>query len=129
MGVVTVSEEEGFLDREADALEKKLSSRPGLEKEIPSIEEPLFHAHQIAADREKLIDLEQKEVDGIEAGLQERTPATLPRVDLGAITKIDPQFDVEQFRDIARETFYKVKDARRREDSKESAPLLSDKMQ
>jgi hypothetical protein len=92
-------------------------------------EEHLFHFQQIAADQEKLIDLGQQEVDGVVAALKDRTPAQLPGVDMSAIKQLDPEFDDEAFRAIARETFYKVREARTLENPQESAELLSPQMQ
>jgi predicted lipid-binding transport protein (Tim44 family) len=100
--------------------------RPGL---VAGAEEHLFHSHQIAADEERLIDLEQQEVDGTVAGLNDRTPAELPGVDTGAVRQVDPEFDDEAFRIIARETFYKVREARKLQNPQESAELLSAQMQ
>jgi Tim44-like domain len=95
---------------------------------IGRAEESLFHFRQIATGQEKLIDLAQ-DVDGIVAALQDRTPPELPGVDMSAIEQVDPQFDDEAFRAIARETFYKVREARRRQNPPESAELLSPQMQ
>jgi predicted lipid-binding transport protein (Tim44 family) len=91
--------------------------------------EHVFHSRQIAADEEKLIDLEQQQVDGIVAALNDRTPAELPGVDLSALKQVDPGFNDEAFRIIARETFYKVREARSLRDPQESAELLSPQMQ
>ena len=91
--------------------------------------EQLFHFREIASDEEKLIDLEQQEVDGTIAGLKDRTPAELPGVDTSTIKQIDPEFDAEAFRAIARETFYKVREARKLQNPQESAELLSPQMQ
>jgi predicted lipid-binding transport protein (Tim44 family) len=88
-----------------------------------------FHIRQIVADEEKLLDLDQQEVDGTVAGLNDRTPAELPGVDTSAIRQVDPEFDEEAFRAIARETFYKVREARRLQNPPESAELLSPQMQ
>jgi predicted lipid-binding transport protein (Tim44 family) len=68
-------------------------------------------------------------VDGTVAGLNDRTPATLPGVDLGAIRRVDPQFDNEAFRAVARETFYKVREARSKQNPQESAELVSPQIQ
>ena len=92
-------------------------------------EEHLFHFRQIAADQEELLDLDQQEVDGIVGGLNDRTPAELPGVDTSAIKQVAPEFDDEAFRVIARETFYKVREARKLQDPQESADLLSPQMQ
>jgi len=92
-------------------------------------EEHLFHVGQIAADEERLIDLEQQEVDGMVAGLKDRTPAELPGVDTSAVKDVDPDFDDEAFRAIARETFYKVREARKLQNPQESAELLSPEME
>lgn len=96
---------------------------------MASIEEHLFHFGEIATDEERLIDLGQREVDGTVAGLLDRTAATLPGVDISAIKQADPEFDAEAFRAIARETFYKVREARTLQDPHESAELLSAEMQ
>jgi hypothetical protein len=88
-------------------------------------EEHLFHIREMVSDRERLIDLEQQEVDGTVAGLNDRTPAALPGVDTSAIKRIDPQFDDEAFRAVARETFYKVREARSVQNPRESAELVS----
>lgn len=93
------------------------------------IEEHLFHFGEIAADEERLLDLEQQEVDGTVAGLSDRTPAELPGVDTSAIKQADPEFDAEAFRAVARETFYKVREARKLQNPQESAELLSQEMQ
>lgn len=96
---------------------------------VGDAEEHLFHFGEIAADEERLIDLEQQEVDGTIAGLQDRTAATLPGVDTSVIKQADPDFDAEAFRAIARETFSKVREARKLQNLQESAELLSPKMQ
>jgi hypothetical protein len=96
---------------------------------IKDVEEHLFHSGEIAADEERLIDLEQQEVDGTVAGLMDRTPVALPGVDTSVIRQADPEFDAEAFRAIARETFYKVREARKLQNPKESAELLSQAMQ
>jgi len=96
---------------------------------IDRAEEHLFHFRQIAADEERLIDLGQQEVDGIVAALKDRTPAELPGIDMSAIKQVDPDFDDEAFRTIARETFYKVREARGLQNPQESAELLSPQMQ
>ena len=96
---------------------------------IKDVEEHLFHSGEIAADEERLIDLEQQEVDGTVAGLMDRTPVALPGVDTSVIKQADPEFDAEAFRAIARETFYKVREARKLQNPQESAELLSQAMQ
>jgi inner membrane protein import complex subunit Tim44-like protein len=102
---------------------------PGGLGPVERAEEHLFHFRKIASDEEKLIDLEQQEVDGTVAGLKDRTPAELHGVDTSTIKQIDPEFDAEAFRAIARETFYKVRDARKLQNPQESAELLSPQMQ
>jgi predicted lipid-binding transport protein (Tim44 family) len=96
---------------------------------VERAEEHLFHLSEIASDQEELIDLEQQEVDGTVAGLKDRTPAELPGVDTSTIKRIDPEFDAEAFRAIARETFYKVREARKLQNPRESAELFSPQMQ
>jgi Tim44-like domain len=96
---------------------------------IEGAEEHLFHSGEIAADEERIIDLGQQEVDGTVAGLLDRTPAALPLVDTSVFKQADPEFDPEAFRAIARETFYKVREARRLQNPQESAELLSPQMQ
>jgi len=93
------------------------------------VAERLFHVREIVADEEKLLDLGHQEVDETLAGLRDRTPAELPGVDTSAIRRADPEFDEEAFRAIARETFYKVREARRLQNPPESAELLSPQMQ
>ena len=100
----------------------------GLLGPFEGAEEHLFHVREIVADQERLIDLDQQEVDGILAGLKDRTPATLPGVDTSALKQVDPEFDNEAFRAIARETFYKVREARSQENQQESTELLSPQM-
>ena len=102
---------------------------PGGLGPVERAEEHLFHFREIASDEEKLIDLEQQEVDGTVAGLKDRTRAELPGVDTSTIEQIDPEFDAEAFRAIARETFHKVREARKLQNPQESAELLSPKMQ
>jgi predicted lipid-binding transport protein (Tim44 family) len=92
-------------------------------------EEDLFHVRQISADEERLIDLRQQEVDGIVAALSDRAPAELAGVDTTALRQVDPSFDDEAFRAIARETFYKVREARKLQNPQESTELLSPQMQ
>ena len=92
-------------------------------------EEHLFHLRELAADEEKLLDLEQQRVDGIVAGLTDRTPAELPGADLSALKQADPGFDDEAFRAIARETFGKVREARKLQQPQEAAELLSPQLQ
>jgi len=104
----------------------RVDGTPGL---VERAEEHLFHFREIATDEEKLIDLEQQEVDGVVAALKERTPPELPGVDLSAVKQIDPEFDDESFRAVARETFYKVREARTLQNPQESAELLSPQMQ
>jgi predicted lipid-binding transport protein (Tim44 family) len=116
--------DEGFLDHAAERLEREPGAG-GLAKE----EEHLFHFQQIVKDEEKLDDLRQKEVDEIVTALHEKTPAEEAGVDIGVIKQLDPQFDEEQFRSIARETFYKVREARTFEDPNDSEALLSPQMQ
>jgi hypothetical protein len=108
------------------------SGRPGRlhgDQYRGDVEEHLFHFGEVAADEERLIDLEQQEVDGTVAGLLDRTAATLPGVDTSLIKQADPEFDAEAFRAIARETFYKVREARKLQNPQESAELLSQEMQ
>jgi hypothetical protein len=92
-------------------------------------EEHLFHARQVIADEERLLDLGQQEVDGVVAALHDRTPAQLAGVDTGALKQVDPGFDEQAFRAIARETFAKVREARRLQNPQESAELLSSQLQ
>jgi hypothetical protein len=96
---------------------------------VERAEEHLFHFREIATDEEKLIDLEQQETDGMVAALKERTPPELPGVDLSTVKQVDPEFDDEAFRAIARETFYKVRETRTLQNPPESAELLSPQMQ
>jgi hypothetical protein len=103
--------------------------QPGPLGHIEGAEEHLFHVGEIAADEERLIDLEQQEVDGTVAGLVDRTPVALPGVDTSVIKQADPDFDAEAFRAIARETFLKVREARKLQNPQESAELLNDEMQ
>jgi len=93
------------------------------------LEEHLFHVGEIAADEERLLDLDQEEVEGTVAGLMDRTAAALPGVDTSVIKRAEPEFDAEAFRAIARETFYKVREARKLQNPQESAELLSQEMQ
>jgi predicted lipid-binding transport protein (Tim44 family) len=92
-------------------------------------EEHLFHSQQIVADEERLLDLGQQEVDGVVAALHDRTEAERPGGDTAAIRQVDQDFDDEAFRAIARETFYKVREARKLQNPPESADLLSAQMQ
>jgi predicted lipid-binding transport protein (Tim44 family) len=92
-------------------------------------EEHLFRAQQVAADEERLLGLGQQEVDGVVAALNDRTPAELAGVDTSVLKQVDPEFDDEAFRAIARESFYKVREARRLQNPRESAELLSPQMQ
>lgn len=103
-----------------------MANPPG---ELGRAEEHVFHSRQIVADEEKLIDLGQREVDGIVSALGDRTPAQLPGVDTSVIKRVDADFDDEAFRAIARETFYKVREARRLQNPQEPAELLSPQMQ
>ena|SRR5215813_910448 len=108
------------------------SGRPGHlhgDHLLGDAEEHLFHFGEIAADEERLIDLEQQQVDGTVAGLLDRTAAALPGVDLSVIKQADPEFDAEAFRATARETFYKVREARRLQNPQESAELLSQELE
>jgi predicted lipid-binding transport protein (Tim44 family) len=79
--------------------------------------------------RSGVIDLGQQEVDETVAGLLDRTPVALSGVDIGVIKQADPEFDAEAFRAIARETFVKVREARKLQNPQESAELLSPQMQ
>lgn len=97
--------------------------------ELERAEEHLFHTREAFTDQERLIDLEQQEVDGTVAGLNDRTPAALPGVDTGVLRAVDPQFDDEAFRAIARETFYKVREARSAQNPQESAELVTAQIQ
>jgi predicted lipid-binding transport protein (Tim44 family) len=92
-------------------------------------EERLFHVREMAADQDRLLELGEQEVDDIGAVLGKRTAAELPGVDTSTIRQADPGFDDEAFRAIARETFYKVREARKLQDPQESAELLSPQMQ
>jgi Tim44-like domain len=96
---------------------------------VERVEEHLLHRHEIAEVKDKLIDLGEQEVDGIVKALKDRTPARLPGVDTSAIKQVDPEFDDETFRAIARETFFKVREARTLQNPEESAELLSPQMQ
>jgi predicted lipid-binding transport protein (Tim44 family) len=89
----------------------------------------LFHIREIAADEDRLMELGQQEADGIVAALNDRTPAELAGVDTAALRQVDPEFDDEAFRTIARETFYKVRETRRLQNPQESVELLSPQMQ
>jgi len=101
----------------------------GMFPRVERAEENLFHAGQIAADEERLLDLQQQEVDGLVAALNHRTPPRLAGVDTAALRQVDPDFDDEAFRAIARETFYKVREARRLQNPQESAELLNPQIQ
>lgn len=92
-------------------------------------EEHVFHFRQMATDQERLLDLDQQEFDGVTAAFKHRTPAELSGVDTSAIKQVDADFDDEAFRAIARETFQKVREARRLQDPRESAELLSPQLQ
>jgi predicted lipid-binding transport protein (Tim44 family) len=92
-------------------------------------DEHLFHAQQIVADEERILDLGQQEADGVVAALRDRTAAELPGVDTGALRQVDQEFDDEAFRAIARETFLKVREARKLQNPAEAAELLSAQMQ
>ena len=96
---------------------------------IGRAEEHLFHFRRIAADQEEILDLGQQEVDGIVTAFNERTLPELAGVDTSGIEQVDPGFDDEAFRAIARETFYKVRQARKLQNPQESAELLSPQMQ
>src|ERR1700758_3793973 len=92
-------------------------------------DEHLFHAQQIVADEERIFDLGQQEADGVVAALRDRTAAELPGVDTGALRQVDQEFDDDAFRAIARETFLKVREARKLQNPAEAAELLSGQMQ
>lgn len=96
---------------------------------IEGAENRIFHFAQVADDEAKLEDLSIAEVDQVDAALAHRTPGVAEGVDLTTLRAIDPQFDVEGFRAIARETFYKVRQARTDRNPNESAALLSAAMQ
>lgn len=115
---------ESVADHSADDL--PAGSFPG---PIGGAEEHLFHFRQIAADQEEILNLGQQEVDGIVTALNERTRPELAGVDTTGIKQVDPGFDDEAFRAIARETFHKVRQARKLQNPQESAELLSPQMQ
>ena len=96
---------------------------------VEHAEEHVLRLHEIAAVQDELIDLGEQEVDGILTALKDRTPTRLPGVDTSVIRHVDPEFDDEVFRAIARETFYKVRESRGLLDSQEPAELLSPQMQ
>jgi predicted lipid-binding transport protein (Tim44 family) len=100
-----------------------------LRRQAGRAEEGLFHTRQIAADQDRILELGEQEVDGIVAALNDRTSAELPGADTSTIRQLDPGFDDEAFRAIARETFYKVREARKLQDPEESAEMLSPQMQ
>ncbi len=92
-------------------------------------EERLFHRRQIAADQDRFLELGEQEAGEIVAALHDRSPAERPGVDTSAIRQLEPGFDDEAFRAIARETFYKVREARKLQDPQESAEMLSPQLQ
>ena len=67
----------------------------------------------------------EQEADGVVAAFRDRTAAGLPGVDTGALRQVDQEFDDEAFRAIARETFLKVREARKLQNPAESADQLS----
>jgi predicted lipid-binding transport protein (Tim44 family) len=106
-----------------------MANAPGELGPVQRADERVFHGQEIAAAEGKLVDLGQQEVDGIVAALNNRTAAELAGVDTSAIKQVDPEFEDEAFRAIARETFIKVREARRLQNAQESADLLSAQMQ
>src|SRR5579862_9475355 len=92
-------------------------------------EENYLHSRQVLADEERLLDLGEQETDGVVAAFRDRTAAEHPGVDTGALRQVDQEFDDEAFRAIARETFLKVREARKLQNPAESADLLSPQMQ
>ena len=113
------------LDRFADKLESEKALQPEL-KSVAAGEEHLFHFQQIAADKEKLIDLEQKEVEEVVAGLNDRPPAEAAGVDISALKAADPTFDDKGFIPIARESFNLIREARSLDSPVTASGLLSD---
>jgi predicted lipid-binding transport protein (Tim44 family) len=106
-----------------------MANLPDASGPVERAKERVFRWREVAADEGKLVDLGQQEVDGMVAALKDRTPAELAGVDTGALKQVDPDFDDEAFRAIARETFLKVREARRLENPQESADLMSPQMQ
>jgi len=106
-----------------------MANPPGELNPVERAEEHLLHRREIAGVQENLIDLDEREVDGIVTGLQDRTPVSLDGVDTSVIKHVDSGFDDEAFRAIARETFEKVRQARALQNPQESAELLSPQMQ
>lgn len=100
-----------------------------LQERAGRAEERLFHRRQIAADQDRFLELGEQEAGEIVAALHDRSPAERPGVDTSAIRQLEPGFDDEAFRAIARETFYKVREARKLQDPQESAEMLSPQLQ
>lgn len=117
------------LDRAADRLEH--------DKELGNIGEHLVpmggtmvrEMNQIAEDLGVEEQLDQKMLQTFDQAVHEQTPAEAPGVDIAPIKQVDPQFDEMNFRTIARETFYKVREARTFQRPDESSALLSPQMQ
>jgi predicted lipid-binding transport protein (Tim44 family) len=106
-----------------------MANSPGDLGPVQRAEERVFRNREVAADVGKIVDLGQQEVDGIVGALNDRTAAELAGVDTSVVKQVDPEFDDEAFRAIARETFNKVREARRLQNAQESADLLSPQMQ
>src|SRR5215475_8221028 len=106
-----------------------MANPPGELNPFERAEEHVLHRREIADVQDNLIDLDEREVDGIVTGLQDRTPVSLDGVDTSVIKHVDSGFDDEAFRAIARETFEKVRQARALQNPQESAELLSPQMQ
>jgi hypothetical protein len=84
---------------------------------------------QIASDLGVEADLDHKMLETVDETVRELPSPVAAGVDLSAIKAVEPQFDAENFRLIARETFAKVRDSRWRQDKREGDALLSAAMQ
>jgi len=102
-------------NRAAEAMAGKVDGLFGLRKNYARIAEDLDR--EAAADRSMLTTAD--------TAFHEQPAVEAAGIDLAAILAVDPTFNDFNFRTLARETFTKVRDARRTEHVVEGAPLMS----
>lgn len=122
---------DGVLDRMANRIPENEQQRLGSlgEDLVPMGGSMVREMNQVAADLGIEADLDKKMLESVDEFVRELPSAVAPGLDLGPIKAVEPQFDANNFRLIARETFEKVRDARWKQDKQEGDVLLSPAMQ
>jgi len=121
---MTESNDEDLLERSAEHLSQNRAAE-GVAGKVDGLFGLRNNYSRIAEDLDREAAADRSMLTAADTAFHEQGPVEAAGIDLAAVVTVDPTFNDFNFRTLVRETFTKVRDARRTEHVAEGAPLLS----